>query len=32
MEHFEGGLATDGSEVILLENGVPVVNVACHGG
>ena len=32
MERFEGGFAMDGSEVILLEEGVLVINRARHGG
>ena len=32
VEHFEGGFATDGSDISSLENGVLVINVACHGG
>ena len=31
VESFEGGFATDGSDVGLLEEGVIVVYIACHG-
>ena len=31
VERFEGGFATDGSEVSSLEKGVLVINVARHG-
>ena len=31
VESFEGGFATDGSEVGSLEKGVLVINFACHG-
>ena len=32
VERLEGGFAMDGSEFSLLEKGVLVVNVSCHGG
>ena len=31
VEHFEGGFATDESEVSLLEEGVLEIYIACHG-
>ena len=32
VESFEGGFATDGSEVGVLEKSVLVINVVCHCG